>query len=169
MKDVIYGGEGNDTLKFSGAGWNGNILSSSAVLDSIEFIDVGGRSLFVEGGGSYDFSGLTLINTTGNIHVTGSLGARVDGNDQNNLITGDIYAADGDDTFHGGGGNDTLSGLHGNDFIGGDAGGDQILGGIGNDTLYGEIGNDVISGEEGNDYMLGEASHDTLNGGAGND
>ncbi|MFV1579705.1 MULTISPECIES: calcium-binding protein, partial [unclassified Phaeobacter] len=153
LQDVMDGGAGIDTLVFDNGSWTNNILGKDASITNIEVIDVNGKSLFVEGGGFYDFQSMTFVNTTGNIHITDSLGAHVLGSVGHNLITGNIYAPGGNDTISGWGGNDTIDGLHGDDQLHGDAGDDHLHGGQGNDALYGGAGADTFVFSEGNDTV----------------
>lgn len=141
LQDYINGGSGIDTLFFSNGSWYDNILGNAAKIYNVEIIDVNGKSLFVEEGGTYNFSAITFQNTTGNIHVKGAIGAHITGSAQDNLIIGDITGISGDDTFYGGAGNDSLSGLEGND---------TLSGGSGNDTFIFKSGADKVTDFEDN-------------------
>lgn len=153
LTDYIDGGAGSDTLSFIGGGWTNNIIGNSASLIGIETIDLGRHSLFVEGGGLYNFSQMTIQSGTGNIHVRGSIGSEVIGSTQNNWITGDIDGNSGNDIFRGGDGNDSLFGLEGNDSLFGDSGNDSLDGGVGNDTLWGGAGADLFEFSGGADHV----------------
>jgi Ca2+-binding RTX toxin-like protein len=167
--DFWDGGEGTDTINWSGSGEvgatysldNGTAVSSAAVVEQmINFENLVGTNNFdiILGTGGVNF----LDGGAGDDFVYGGAG--------NDAIVG----GSGNDTMFGGIDNDTLllddyrtpSTTNGNDTGHGDAGDDLLWGYGGNDILYGGIGNDNIVG---NDYATNVGGNDQLYGGAGND
>jgi Ca2+-binding RTX toxin-like protein len=142
---TIDGGDGNDTLVFSGrnpltidlAAGTAEDLASAYSLVSIENV----------GGGAGDDS--------------------IVGNELGNSVSGE----DGADAISGAGGNDTLSGGDGNDRLLGETGDDLIDGGGDNDMLDGGAGADQLYGGSGDDTFLVDQQADLVfeNAGEGTD
>lgn len=138
--DRLYGGEGLDTLGFTGtAGVTVNLYRGTSGSD-ISFWQFEN----VRGAGGAD-------------NICGDVGA--------NLIDGGA----GNDVLSGFGGNDRLFGADGADILYGNDGADQLFGGAGNDVLRGATQNDTLSGDAGNDVLRGGDGVDRLTGGTGND
>lgn len=152
--DIIYGGDGNDTINGGGA---------------TDYIDggVGDDSVNGDAGIDYMYGGLGRDSMNG--------GADIDviyGNEDDDTIDGGAAT----DYVEGGGGADALSGGSGIDYLYGGDGNDTIRGGTGVDVIYGNDGNDTLfgfsdTGSDDNitDYMDGGAGNDTLSGGGGID
>ncbi len=179
--DVLYGGDGADTLGASAAGAN-----------------------YVEGGRAGDYLFVAAAGNDGFASIYGGQGADLAFGGQ---IADSIYGGGDDDLLMGGlfnllpaggrathaepSGNDVLDGGAGNDAIYGFDGADAIFGGDGHDAmivitvanapflgggtrtilagLYGGDGNDFIDGGRGNDDISGGGNADILNGGDGTD
>lgn len=154
--DIIYGGDGNDTLYgISGddylAGGNGNDdLSGNSGNDIL-----------------YGNSGKDVLRgNSGNDELSGGHNDDIlEGNSGNDFLSGD----GGSDLLSGGSGNDELSGGSGEDTLNGGSGADILNGGSGNDVLNGNSGNDTIVGDAGSDTLNGHSGDDTLSGGTGKD
>jgi Ca2+-binding RTX toxin-like protein len=130
--DTIIGGDGTDTLVFTG-----NVtLTGGFSISGVELLDVGGRMLTVTTVEVIDLLSMTLLN-----------GGRISGDADGNAIVGTA----GPDTVDGEQGDDTLAGGAGVDTIYGGRGPDVIAGGHGNDALYGGTGN---SGDRASDTFL---------------
>ncbi len=174
VKDKLYGGEGNDTLKGLGAddylggslgrdrldGGEGNDTLYGHEDDDHLWGSNGDDSL--NGGDGDDYLGGSWDKDT----LDGSLG-----NDSLKGHQGDdhLWGGEGDDTLHGGDGNDYLGGSLGDDRLDGSNGNDSLRGHEGNDHLWGAAGDDSLNGGEGNDYLGGSWGNDTLDGFLGND
>ncbi|WP_410218004.1 M10 family metallopeptidase C-terminal domain-containing protein [Paracoccus sp. (in: a-proteobacteria)] len=172
--NVIYGGNGNDTLQggsgndrlFGGAGQDRLVsLTGNNRLfggDGNDRLESGTGADRLHGGNGDD----VLFAGAGNDSLSGG-----DGNDH--LSGGDgadrIFGGLGNDHLEGGNDNDTLIGGIGRDTILGGAGADRLEGSLGDDRLFGGLGNDVLMGQGGNDLLKGEAGADRLFGGAGAD
>lgn len=122
--DIISGGNGIDTLDYSGAAsYNVTVnLTTGAQSDGYS-------------------SGASSDTLTGIENVIGSSGS--------DTLTGDSLAnvlqgGNGNDSLYGKGGNDTLKGDSGTDTLRGEDGDDYLYGGSGLDTLYGGLGADVF-------------------------
>jgi Ca2+-binding RTX toxin-like protein len=165
--NVIQGGDGNDTLKFS----KGNITGATAIGDTLN----GGSGI-----DTADYTGasginVTLIGGAGQVEVfVGGLVKQYDqligieniiGSNSQNNITGDTAA----NKITGGTASDTLAGGDGNDTLDGGAGNDSLQGGNNDDSLDGGAGKDSLFGGEGNDILIGGAGSDSLVGGNGID
>ncbi len=116
--DTIDGGDGQDTLVFTGSVTPGGGFA----VQNVETLDMGGFALSVKTTARVDLSGMDVVN----------VGA-ITGDNAANAIVG----TRGSDVINGQGGNDNLSGGLGNDVVYGGAGADMIRGGTGNDTLFG--------------------------------
>ncbi|HCI47652.1 MAG TPA: hypothetical protein DFI00_10195, partial [Rhodospirillaceae bacterium] len=136
--EVIDGGDGDDTIFYSGE--DDDVLTLSGDVVNVEFIELtGGNDVGV------DASAIdSLLNITGN------------GSD--NLITG------GSDTdiITSGGGADTIDGGAGADNITGDAGASLLSGGAGDDVIAGGAGAETITGGTGRDDLTGNAGADVF-------
>ncbi len=172
--NLIYGGDGNDTLT---SGPNGDLLYGGAGNDSL----VGGIGADMLDGG-------TGVNTVhggdGNdtLTVEGGVGNQLYGEGGDDLIYGapagvgsnvlagvamqgdTLSGGDGKDTIFGSGGIDSIDGGANDDSIVAGAGGSLINAGSGNDTVLGGAGNDTIFGGTGSDSILGEGGNDLLYG-----
>lgn len=170
--DLLYGGEGDDSL----VGDGGDDLLYGGVGDDVLY---GDRM----NDGSPDDMPLiymgndTLYGGAGNDYLEG--GGRSDslsGGDGNDFIWGDSDArlldasAHGDDTLDGGSGDDTLIGGGGDDLLLGGDGADQLVGDENTGGLASEAhGNDTLDGGAGDDQLWGGGGDDVLLGGAGDD
>ncbi|WP_299489972.1 G8 domain-containing protein [Acaryochloris sp. IP29b_bin.137] len=183
VKDKLYGGEGNDTLKglggddYLGGGLGRDRLDGSEGDDTLQGHE-GNDHLWGAAGDD------SLHGGEGNDYLGGSWGNDIlDGYLGNDSLKGHhgndrLWGGDGNDTLHGGDGdddlsgsfgNDRLDGANGNDYLKGHSGNDFLWGASGNDTLDGGDGDDSLVGREGNDFLWGARGNDTLNGGKGND
>ena len=82
------------------------------------------------------------------------------GDNQDNVLRGNLEVRDTDEVISGYGGDDTLYGYKGNDAMLGGTGNDKLYGGAGNDTIRGGAGNDVIYAGPGNDTLYGNGGED---------
>ena len=182
----IDGGEGTDTVDFSGLTEAVNVdLDLNTPTPGPDSQDGAILDAPVPAGGA-------PIQELDNIE-------NVIGTDFNDVIFGNnevnvLQGGAGDDAFHSFGGADTIDGGEGTDtaiFTAApvdivvdldDAGNATATGGetlisienltgsnAGNDTLSGNASDNVINGNAGNDTLFGEAGNDTLNGGDGDD
>jgi Ca2+-binding RTX toxin-like protein len=165
--NVIQGGDGNDTLKFSkgnitGATAIGDTLNGGSGIDTADYTGALGINVTLSGGaGQVEvFVGGSVKQYDQLIGIENIIGS----NSQNN-ITGDTAA----NKITGGGSADTLAGGDGNDTLDGGAGNDSLQGGNNDDSLTGGLGKDSLFGGEGNDILIGEAGSDSLVGGNGID
>jgi Ca2+-binding RTX toxin-like protein len=140
--DNIYGGTGNDTYIIRGNGTDTSIFEDA---------DSGIDTVICDTGIDY-----ALADNFENLTIRTSIGIRVgEGNDADNIITGEFARRRGDGpTFHffGEGGNDTLNGAERADLLDG---------GTGNDTLNGNAGDDLLRGGFGADHLNGGIGKDT--------
>lgn len=143
-------------------------------------------ALFRGVGGTYDFSGKTIVLVGPGTDVPG---ARFLGSAGEEVVTGTaradfIDAGAGPNKVSGGEGNDDLRGagtLRGgadddtlrddnsavsNDSLVGDAGNDSIISAVGADTLVGGIGDDTLQALGGGDLLLGGEGADRLQAGS---
>jgi Ca2+-binding RTX toxin-like protein len=167
----VYGGEGNDLIDLTGAGYGPST-----------FGEAGDDTII--GGSSYE----ALDGGDGNDNISGNYGFdTLRGGAGNDILDGgsfgdDLYGDAGDDILYGGGDADLIEGGDGNDTIHGDEGSsgsanalspssnDDILrGGAGYDWIEGDRGNDQIDGGDGDDYLFGGDGDDSIVGGAGFD
>ncbi|MDG1458294.1 MAG: VCBS domain-containing protein [Pseudoprimorskyibacter sp.] len=168
-KDLIYGGEGNDSI-WGGAG-NDRIMGEEGDDD-------------LNGDDGDD----KLDGGVGNDSLTGGTGEDdLKGKDGNDMLSGEsdddtLRGNSGEDTLYGGSGDDRFFGGKNDDLIYGDGdffngfdvdgafgGDDDIKGGHGADTIYGEGGDDEIDGHKGHDYIHGGQGDDHILGGKGDD
>lgn len=139
---TLNGGDGNDTLIYSGSGTAtlnggaGNDILSSFSTNTVT-INGGAGDDIISGGSGDDI----LSGGLGNDTLTGGAGDDI------------IFGNEGDDTVRGGVDNDSLFGGVGND---------QLAGGNGDDTLRGGDGDDILLGGQGADSIFGEAGNDSI-------
>jgi len=155
--DILFGGDGNDTLDGS-AGYDS--LSGGAGDDTLH------------GGSGKDW----LSGDAGDdVLHGGKHDDTVFGGEGNDLLEGD----GGKDILFGGHGDDTVLGGDWDDVISGDGGTDYLSGGLGNDNIFGvsivpepdaEALEAMRNGDAGNIFLLeADGDADTLDGGEGND
>lgn len=134
--EVIAGGAGNDTIRFTST-MSGEtlLLSSGTSVENIVIADAGG-----------DTSGTPALNINAS-NVAAAL--NLVGNDGANLLTGSRFA-------------DTLSGGSGNDTLVGGSGGDVLTGGLGNDLMIGGSGSDIFIDINRGDQIYGGRDLDSL-------
>ena len=154
--DILYGGDGNDTM-----------------------YGIGGHDELHGGRGNDDMSGNSgndiLYGNDGDDVMNGNSGNDIlhggSGRDELNGNSGDdiLHGNDGDDVLNGHSGTDTLSGGSGNDTLNGGSGKDTLSGDSGNDTLNGGSGDDVLDGGSGDDILKAGSGDDVASGGSGND
>jgi Ca2+-binding RTX toxin-like protein len=138
--DVLVGGDGTDTVVFSG--------SAAATVN---------LALATAQGTGYGTDTLSGIE-----NLIGGSGADVFfGNALANVFSGN----EGSDRLVGSTGNDTLSGGAANDALAGGSHNDRLYGDAGSDTLTGDSGSDVLFGGDGGDTLVGGLGNDTLAGG----
>lgn len=157
--DTLSGGNGNDTYVVAHAGvvildpystvsdvtGHGSTYQSTGGTDKV-------RTSYLDSAGVYSLRSLYGIE---NLDYTGSLAARLQGNDLANVINGNSL----NDTIEGGRGADRLNGLGGDDLISGGAGNDTLDGGAngtGGDTMVGGSGDDL--------YYVNTSADQTLEG-----
>ena len=177
-KDIIYGGDGNDTVSYEASkhgvtvdltndthhSAHGNTVTDPTTWTTRPIGNTS-RDKEAEGGNPpVDDKSYARLDMLGSIeNLTGS--------SRNDVLTGDDKA----NVLKGGAGNDMLTGGGDNedrmvdDKLYGEDGNDTLNGGTGNDMLMGGAGNDKLNGGEGDDTLNGGAGDDTLNGGAGAD
>lgn len=145
--NVIFGTQGNDTLKGT---------SKGDLIFALEGNDV------VQGGSGDD----CIVGGPGNNVLLGENGAdTILGGEGSDSILGGNDA----DKLFGGAGNDSIRGDKGDDSISGGDGTDSLWGGNGNDAIVGGANNDSLFGDNGDDVLDGGTGNDSLNGGFGND
>lgn len=163
--DMIYGGDGNDTLygisgddMLSGGNGDDNLNGNSG--EDMLYGNDGNDVLNGNSGNDY------LSGGNGNDELSGNSGNdELHGNDGNDELSGNS----GNDTLNGGNGSDRLEGGSGDDVLNGGNDSDILIGGSGTDTLDGGSGNDTLSAGSGDDILEGGSGSDTLNGNSGND
>ena len=129
--DTFNGGDGNDTLNYTGSGITADLLADSNTLNSIEVINLtSGSDTFTS-----DNTGRTINGGGGTDNITGGSGndiinanGTIDGGAGNDTITSGatsdtIHAGDGDDIIDSGDGDDVITDTGGSDNI--DGGGDN--------------------------------------------
>ena len=190
--DALYGGSGNDTLD----GGTGNDYMSGDEGDDTYIVGSTGDE--VE---EWEFSGTDTVRSSvtytlgyevENLVLTGSSGLTGNGNELDNVLTGNSGANTlrgyaGNDTLDGGTGNDAMSGGAGNDTYVVNATGDVVteLASEGIDliqstvtyTLGSNVENLTLTGTSAingtgntlNNVLLGNTGNNTLSGGAGTD
>lgn len=188
LANHIVGGTGNDTLSGNGGSdvLEGNYGNDTYYVDNKNqiIIDSSGISDSV-----YSSVSWKLQYGLENLYYTGTAGATLEGNDQNNRITG----GSGDDTLISGRGNDVLEGGLGNDTYVLTGSGHTIVDSGGIDTVvsavsytlgasienltlsgtavsaYGNAQNNVIYGNGASNTLDGKTGADSMYGGAGDD
>lgn len=183
--DVVYGGDGNDSILGSGSGFTGSDRDYLNGGEGNDHID--GDEGFENGqtgadDGKFDD---TLLGGAGNDKLFGEYG--------NDVIDGGA----GSDQIHGGGGDDTVSyadatgSVHVNlavtvaQSVGGGEGTDTLVykfvsagdidaienlsGSSYSDQLTGNAAGNVLSGQAGDDILAGGGGNDVLDGGDGSD
>ena len=147
--DVLFGGDGNDTIH-GGAGedklfgGSGNDVID-AELGSDQAAGGSGNDIIYGGDG-----GDQLFGQAGNDELYGELGTDIcDGGSGNDHLEGGALS----DALYGGKGIDFLLGGDDGDYLTGEAGDDSCYGGAGDDKIKGGTGNDVIDGETGNNLL----------------
>ncbi len=186
MNGHYLGGEGADTVINSGLisesiyllgghdmfdGRGGNVIGTvfGGNGDDTYIIDDATIDLYEDSAAGTDLVqslvGWKLGDNFENLDLLGDADLRGVGNDENNVINGNI----GDNVLYGRAGNDTIAAGAGADFLSGQDGNDTLNGGDGNDTIRGGKGNDDLVGGDGDDDLRGGRGHDDLSGGNGND
>jgi Ca2+-binding RTX toxin-like protein len=167
VPDEISGGDGTDTVDFSGR--------TAPVT-----VDLDGRANDGEAGEGDNVHGdvETVIGGPDDDKLTGSSVANnLDGRDGEDTLDGQggddmLDGRDGEDTLDGQGGDDMLDGRDGEDTLDGQGGDDMLVGGVGDvagDTLRGGDGRDTLTAGPGEDSLTGGEDDDTLLGGGGAD
>lgn len=172
--DVIYGGDGADTIYGIGGddmisgGRGDDSLHGNSGDDTIygsygndrlegnsgnDSLSGGGDADYLSGGSGND----TLMGDSGSDTMLGGSGADA------------MYGGSGLDTLSGNSGDDLLFGENGNDTLNGNSGNDRMFGGFGNDTINGHSGDDVLEGGSGGDRLIGGGGDDSIYGGDHND
>jgi Ca2+-binding RTX toxin-like protein len=165
-ENVVDGGDGFDTIDYSGAA-----IGLRINLSRLGFQDSG--------------AGLGLDKLLGMENIVGAAFDDIlSGNGARNAIYGGggadaLYGGAENDALHGGDDGDILFGGDGDDFLRGEFGADLLRGGNGRDTLRGGGENDNIAGGSGDDavygdggddrFLAGQSGDDTVYGGLGND
>ena len=195
----VAGGDGIDTLAFSGA-----ITMADADFRQIEGIESirlanGATNLTLGAIAAHAIDGLQV--TVDGAAVTNAM-VNIDGSGLGKALSVNLANDAANVTLKGGSGNDTLVGGTRDDFFDGGGGGDVIAGGIGIDTvsyqssalavgvnlatglgsggaagdtlsgienLFGSNQGDVLTGNDGANVLFGLAGADTLHGGGGDD
>ncbi|KAB7610153.1 calcium-binding protein [Amylibacter sp. SFDW26] len=181
--DIIYGGEGADSISGSAGhdildgGTGGDVLSGGSGNDVL----YGGEGFDDLNGGGQDDA---IYGGLGRDELVGGSGDDIldGGADEDNLSGGagadtldggsgddKLFGGVGDDILIGGSGNDELKGSTGNDRLTDSEGNNSLYGGSGNDNLEGGTGQDLLDGGSGDDILIGGGAKDTLKGGSGAD
>jgi Ca2+-binding RTX toxin-like protein len=174
----IDGGEGVDTLDFSGVASPivYDVWGASSPTGSADRVSVHGRDSSIENVIGTEYG--DTITVVGGRLPSGSIDhsamRHANGRGGDDVLSGHtsrdfLFGGTGNDTLDGAENDDVLSGEEGNDVLDGGDGNDLIDGGEGNDVLYGSSGNDVLYGRSGNNVLYGEGGNDVLYGGSGND
>jgi len=179
--DEYYGGNGIDTIDWSGSGETGITidLAAGTATDGTNTETMEGFEYAIGTAGGDTITGTTGTNALyggdgadslygggGTDYLYGGTGAdRLYGGTGSNYM----YGSDGNDIGYGGTGYNYFSGGSGNDVFYGGTGGEAVYGGADNDALYSGGGNDTVYGDAGIDTLYTGAGDDTGYGGAGND
>ncbi len=157
--DTLIGNGGNDTLDgglgedilVGGAGDDLYLVDDVKDVTSEARLGPDGQAVTGSDAGGNDTIHATANHAAGDyietILVKTTTGLEIAGNDQANLIVGNI-------------GNDKLFGKGGNDVIQAGLGDDFVNGGEGDDTLEADVGNDGLAGGKGDDLLKGGEGHD---------
>ncbi|CAN5472378.1 hypothetical protein BH11PSE11_BH11PSE11_04950 [soil metagenome] len=176
--DVLYGGEGNDSI---GGHFGDDILYGEAGNDVMAGDD--DNDILYGGDGDDKMTGdygKLAYDSGYSVIIQGS--DYLDGGAGNDWMQGEA----GDDKLYGGVGNDELFGdavtyfeqtATGDDYLNGEEGDDKLRGQSGSDQLFGGDGKDQLFGDDddtplaqqGDDHLYGEKGDDLLQGGGGND
>jgi len=141
--DGYFGGNGNDTIDWTGSPQSGALFDMALGTVNDSELMQGFERLKATSGAD------TVIGSNNADSVDGNFG-------RDTLLMGL-----GDDTAQGGRGNDSINGQDGNDLLQGGDDNDRISGGNGNDQLFGGKDDDTLDGGTGIDVMLGGAGDDT--------
>ncbi len=158
--DTLDGGEGNDTLTFSGR-------STPVVAD----LGTGGQTAGGVGEGNTVAGFERLIGGSGGdqlrvaVPVSGTAPVLIGKRGDDTLTLGGPAAG----RVLGGKGDDRLTGGRGADRLEGEDGRDTVSGGGGDDAVFGGIGRDRVSGGAGDDRIDPGLGRDTAKGGSGRD
>jgi Ca2+-binding RTX toxin-like protein len=189
--DVIYGGNGNDSINagdggdliYGGAGddfiddWSGNDTVYGGDGNDIATVSTGLNTIHMDAGNDTVY----IFDNAGNNTLFGGTGSDlVDFRNWQSQTGATVdFNADGSGSFSHFSGNTTgifqgfeaISGSAYNDSIdGSDSTVALTLSGEeGNDVIQGGTSNDVLRGDAGNDRLVGNAGNDTLEGGDGAD
>jgi len=193
--DVIVGGDGYDTVDFSGS--SGDILVNQVYESDYQDTRVSQRISQVEHiigssfGSSINLDDFVQLfdGGAGNDSIVGGTSAvTLNGNGGNDMLTGSggndtLDGGSGDDVLAGGAGTDIMSGGDGSDTVSytgsaivanladatlntGNAAGDSYAG---IENLSGTAGNDTLGGDAGANILTGNSGDDLLHGNDGND
>jgi Ca2+-binding RTX toxin-like protein len=171
---ILWDGEGNDALDFSG--------ESRAVEASLapgELGAIGGVEGDILAAGTFAVGYNTVIERllggAGDDTLSGSArGDEIHGNAGADGVYGWasddlIYGHDGDDAVYGNRSGDEVYGNQGGDALFGGRGADMLFGGHDSDLAYGNVDADLVYGNFQKDTIFGGQGGDTLFGGQGND
>jgi Ca2+-binding RTX toxin-like protein len=138
VKLNVLGGNGNDTLRNTGAV---EVISGGAGIDKLVF-DEGTRGISVNlaKGTITDSFGKKDTVSGVEIIIGTSFNDKIVGSDNTDILVGGA----GSDSLYGGAGSDELYGGTGNDFLSGGTGSDYFVGGQGSDTISGGSGFDMV-------------------------
>ncbi|WP_137156384.1 hypothetical protein [Rhizobium sp. FKL33] len=168
--DVIEGGDGFDTLKFSGridaksSGFEkiivgGSVDLSGLDLSSVTEIAAAGSSATIQLGSAHDMSHITFDDVIDHYRLKGS-----HGDDRLDMSgNGSAFQFDGKE------GNDYLRSNDVDAVIWGGSGNDTLVGGDGDDVIGGESGSDLIRADSGDDKLILNNDGDEAHGGSGSD
>ena len=177
VDEVVYGGDGNDTLRFT---------STSGLLAATDEIDGGAGTDTIEINFAGSATGAVTVDAISGIESikVRALAATGDGGWVNDVSINTLTVTVTDSYYD----QSTLTvdasaiilatdgSLSSTDTFVFDASAvaatDEtfnVIGGAGNDTLTGGAGNDTLSGGDGNDSIVGGSGIDNLSGGAGTD
>ncbi len=134
--DTIYGGDGFDTLDYSGVQINVGMTGAITV-------DLGSSS--VTKTLNRDYFQPAIVGTDSVSKIEAFIGTGF-----NDRFLGDREA----NVFYGAGGGDSMEGGAGDDVLDGGADGDILRGGLGNDTIIGNSGNDFIGDDGGSNLFV---------------
>ena len=170
--DVLSGGEGVDTLQFSGLE-TGVEVDLNQQVTAEEFTAIASGAIAATAFAAVGGAGNNVLS--GFEHVSGSSSADdILGDAGDNQLMGNggadtLLGSAGNDTLIGNGSRDSLNGGGGGDLLQGDGGLDSLFGAGGADTLVGGVGSDLLAGNSGSDSLVGEAGRDSLTGNGGQD
>ncbi|MDH6269160.1 Ca2+-binding RTX toxin-like protein [Rhizobium sp. SG_E_25_P2] len=168
--DIVDGGDGYDTLKFSGridaksSGFEKIIIGGSVNLTGLDLsavtsIGAAGSGATIQLGSPLDLSSITFDVVIGHYQLKGS-----DGDDRL-----DMSGKGAEFHFDGKEGNDYLRSSDKDSMIWGGRGDDTLIGGDGDDVIGGETGSDLIRADSGDDKLILNNGGDEAHGGNGSD